>query len=361
METTKKIVGILLCSLLVLTLTACGGGTSPTPSAQPSATPTVVLPSQTPLPTPEPEFEGVDVNVGMVKGPTGVGAVYLMEGSKNGETVNNYNFTLAAAPTEFTAMLANGELDIAAVPTNMASILYNRLEGGVKILAINTLGVLQILEKGETIQSVEDLRGKTIYAMGQAANPEYVLNYILRGNGLTPGTDVTIEFREADEITALMATGEATVAMLAVPAATAVKVRVPEVRTALNLTEEWGKLVEEGELTQGCVVVRTAFLEENPRAVKCFMDEYAASIARVNERVAGVYDLLVVHEIIAAAAIAEAALPECAVTYIDGEELSVYLDPYFQILFDAEPGSIGGAMPDEGIYYTGYTAVETAN
>ena len=214
-----------------------------------------------------------EVRLGVLKGPTGIGASYLLERNANDESLNKYAVTVDEQPANMVAMIASGELDIAAVPTNVASTLYNKMNGGVKIIALNTAGVLYILEKGDTIHSVEDLKGKTINMTGQGANPEYVFNYILEKNGLKPNEDLFIQFLDSAAITASAASGGIEVCLLPVPAVTTILVKNQEYRKALDLTEEWNKVGNGSVLTMGCVVVRTEFYDNNKEAVEQFLKE----------------------------------------------------------------------------------------
>ena len=297
--------------------------------------------------------EKVTINVGVLKGPTGIGATYLIHDAKEGKTENKYEFSMAAAPDEMASALASGSVDIAAVPTNVAVSLYNKTEGGVKLLALNTLGVLYILEKGETVQSVSDLEGKTIYATGQGANPEYTLNYLLQQYGLEPGEDVTIEFLAADELATRMSAGELELCMLPVPNATAVLMKNSDVRKALSLSTLWDELNNGSTLTMGCVVVRTAFLEEHEEEVQTFLEEYKDSIVRVKAHEdEALYELIAEYELTGSAAVAKAALDDCNLTFVAGADMVEAIEGYYEVLFDADPTSIGGALPDEGFYYT---------
>ena len=253
--------------------------------------------------------------------------------------------------TEISPNLINGTLDIAAVSTNLASTLYHRTEGGVQLLALNTLGVLYILENGDSVRSVSDLAGRTIYATGQASNPEYVLNHLLRQNGLEPGEDVDIQWRTSDEVTALMAAGEIDLCMLPVPAATAVQLQNDQVRAALDLTQLWDELDSGSVLTMGCVVVRTEFAQENPEAVAAFLEEYAASIDFVSSDPEAAAPMVARFGITASEEIALAAIPDCSLVCITGADMRDSIQGYYEVLAAADPASIGGAIPDDAFYY----------
>jgi len=296
----------------------------------------------TPTPTP---VEKINIRVGALKGPTALGMVQLIENAAAKTTKNNYTFTLVGAPDEISGKLISGELDMAAIPANLAAVLHNKTEGKIQMAAVNTLGVLYLLDTGETIQSMQDLAGKTIYATGQGSTPEFALNYLLRANGLEPGVDVEVVYKsEHAEVAALMEAGSVEYALLPQPFVTSV-LNKGTARVALDFTEEWQKVGEEGsELVMGAFVVRKEFYEQNQQAVKDFLAEYAISVAFTNENVAEAASLSGKYEIIAEA-VAKTAIPECNIVYFEGEEMQVMTDAFLQVLFEADPKSVGGTLP----------------
>ena len=297
------------------------------------------------------DVTAVDINVGVLKGPTGMGAIKLMDDAENG-VYPNYHFTLTPEVTDVVARISNGDLDIGALPTNVAANLYSKTNGGVQIIAINCLGVLYILENGDSVKSVEDLRGRTIYCNGQGSNPEYIINYVLKQNGLTPGEDVTVVFDEASVISANMIQGNIDLCMLPVPAVTTIMMKNPDVHKALDMTKEYAAAADDGSvLTMGCLVARKAFIEENPEAVDAFLKNYEASIAEVLADVDASAELIAKYEITGSAQIAKLAIPDASIVCITGEDLKPALEGYFQVLFDANPASVGGAMPADDFYY----------
>ena len=301
--------------------------------------------------------EETPVRVMALKGPTAMGMVQLMDSSEAGAVSGNaYTFTIAASADEVTPKLVQGEADIAAVPANLASVLYNNTEGQVQVLAINTLGVLYIVENGESIQSVSDLAGKTIYASGKGSTPEYALNYILSGNGIDPEADVTIEWKsEHSECVAALAADEDGIAMLPQPFVTTAQTQNENLRVALDLTEEWDALQADAEspsaLLTGVVVVRTAFAAEHPEAVNAFLDSYQESVEYVNANIPEAASLIEKYDIVPAA-VAEKALPYCNIAFIEGCEMQEKLSGYLSVLFDQNPVSVGGALPAEDFYYS---------
>lgn len=347
----KLLVLALLCALV---LTACGPKTpAPTVEPSPSALPTV---EPTAEPTAPPTQEAKEtVKLAVLAGPTGVGAAKLMADNEAGLTQNNYAVTVAADNQQVTAGLLNGDFDIAALATNVASNLYHKSNGAIQIACINTLGTLYILNKGidDTLNSMADLKGKTIYAFGQGANPEYVLRYLLAENGLDMDKDVTVVWQAADEVTATMLTGKGELCMLPVPAATALSVKSEgNIQPAFDLSAEWDRVSEDSRLAMGCIVVRTAFAEEHPEAVSQFLNEYAQSIDYVKTNADGPAAQLVADQgLTPSAAIAAKAIPQCNLTFLTGEDMRDTIQGYFSALFSIDPAAIGGSVPDDAFYF----------
>lgn len=286
-----------------------------------------------------------NISVAALKGPTAMGMVKMTSES------DAIDFTLCASADEITPKLVRGELDIAALPANLAAILYQKTEGALQVLAINTLGVMYVAERGESVQSVADLKGKTLYSAGKGSTPEYALNYILRMNGLEIGKDLTVEWRSehAECLSALMSDANA-VAMLPQPFMTAAMSKAADMRIALDLTEEWDKLETSSGMITGVVVARRGFVQENPAAVEAFLADYRKSVAFVNDHPAEAAVLIEQYGIVTAD-IAEKAVPYCNICLIEGEEMQIKLSGYLQVLFDAENTSVGGKLPDEDFYY----------
>ena len=298
--------------------------------------------------------EKTAIRIAGLKGPTGFGMVKLMQDAENGTAANDYTFTLAGSPDEITGKLINGELDVAALPTNLAAVLYNKTDGNIQLMALNTLGMLYIVTKGTEITSLEELKGKTVYSTGQGSLPEYALNYILTQNGIDPEKDVTVEYlSEHSELAArVLSTEEPIIAVLPQPFVTQVTVKDPSVKIALDLTEEWDKAVDgKSVLSMGCLVVRRDFAEANEDAVSAFLEEYRQSVAYTTENPAEASRLIEQYEIVASAAVAEKAIPNCHMVYLDGDEMKSKTQDLFQVLFDANPKSIGGSLPDDDFYY----------
>lgn len=288
------------------------------------------------------------VNVMALKGPTGMGIVKLLEDSGD-----KYNITLAGAPDEVSAALINGSADIAAVPVNLAAALYAKTEGKIKVAAINTLGVLYLLENGGQIKTVTDLKGKTVYATGQGSTPEYILRYILAQNNIDPDKDVEIVFlSEHSELAAKMAAGEAAIGMLPEPNVTTVLAKNEKIRVALDFTAEWDKATGGAtKLAQGCIVVRSEYVAENKAVFDKFLKDYKASVDYVNGNVKEAAALVEKHQIVPSAAVAEAAIPRSNICYIDGDAMKADMEAMLGVLFAANPKSVGGSLPDDGFYY----------
>lgn len=294
------------------------------------------------------------VRVASLKGPTGMGMVELMNRADGQATANRYEFTLAAAADEIVALLTSGSVDVAAIPTNLAASLYQATgasEGGVgkvRLAAINTLGVLYIVERGDAVQSVADLAGKTIHATGQGAVPEYVLDYILYHNGIG---DATVEFHgEHAELMALVAAGSVDLALLPEPFVTNLMMQADDVRIALDVNALYKEQSGE-ELAMGAIVARTDFSEQNKAELDTFLEEYKASVEYVNANVAEAAALIEQYGIMGAAAAAQKAIPNCNIVYIDGEPMKAAALSLFEQLYERNPKAIGGAYPDDYFYY----------
>ena len=306
---------------------------------------------------PESNSYGTQVRVTALKGPTAMGMVPMMEsvtGTSNGQ--NTYTYTITPSVDAVTPALVQGETDIAAVPANLASVLYNNTKGQVQVLAINTLGVLYIAESGESVQSVSDLKGKTIYASGKGASPEYALNYILSANGIDPEKDVTIEWKaEHSECVAALSSQEGGIAMLPQPFVTTAQAKNEKVRIARDRTEEWDKAQEGSEtpsaMLTGVVVVRTQFAQKHPEAVNAFLDSYKASVEYANANVEETAELIEAHDIVPAP-VARKALPACNIVFIEGDEMKEKLSGYLNVLYEQNPKAVGGQLPGEDFYYS---------
>ena len=349
---TKALSLFLAVLMLALPLAGCSSTVSSAVTSEESSQADSQPESSLPEESSEEEVEKADINIVGLKGPTALGMLQIMENNEAGQANNNYNFTLVGAPDEITSKLINGEVDIAAVPTNLASVLYNKTEGGVKLLALNTLGVLYVVTKNEEVASIADLKGKTIYATGEGSTPQYALEYILAQNGLDPQTDVNIVYKaEHSEILPLMISGEATVALLPQPFVTQALSKDDQIKVALDMTEEWNQCVTDGsQLTMGCVVARAEFVEENKEAVDRFLEEYAASVEFVNGNVEEAAALSGKFDVIAEA-VAVKASPECNIVFWEGEEMKKAAEGFLTVLYNANPKSVGGKLPDEGLYY----------
>ncbi len=297
-------------------------------------------------------YEAVDVRVGSLKGPTSMGLVYLMDQADKGEAANNYEFTMAAAADELLPSMISGDLDIVLVPANVASVLYNKTEGGVSVIDINTLGVLYMVSGDSTVQSMEDLKGRTVYLTGKGTTPDYVLQYLLKENGVD--ADVTLEYKsEATEVAAVLAQTPDAIGVLPQPFVTAACAQNESLSVVMDLTKEWANVQGEGgsSLVTGVTVVRNDFLTEHPEAVDKFLEEHAASTDYANEHVEEAAELVAAAGIIEKAPVAVKAMPQCNITYIDGEEMKTALSGYLAVLFEQDPSSVGGALPADDFYY----------
>lgn len=348
--------GVLLLGLL----SGCLGKADPTPTPTPSV-------SASPTAAPD---ERETVRVAVLNGPSGMGAAWLMAQNELGVTQNRYEFTVFTDNTQVTAALTSGTVDVAAMASNLAANLYHKTDGGVQMAAVTGLGVLKILQTGlkpgeNTISSLDELEGHTIYATGQGANPEYVLNYLLEESGLDPETDVDIQWMTPEEVTQGMLAGETQFAMLPVPMAN-VLIRKNVIQSdteaythlALDLNDVWEQATSEGELTMTALVVRADYAKEKPEAVHALLNEYKSSVKYMTDPMSMAVSsdmnpgrLLEKYEL-APAAVAPEALADANLTFISGmDNLRNAIQGYYEVLYAANPASIGGGIPDDNFYF----------
>ena len=348
----KKILSLLLAFSLALSLAACGGSASSAVSsaavseAASSAAASEEEETAASLSVTEP------LRIAGLKGPTTMGLVNLLSMEQAGTAAMDYDLQLYGAADEIVPLLIKGELDMAAIPANLAATLYQKTSGGIQAVAVNTLGVLYVVEQGDTVHSMADLKGRTILSTGKGTTPEYVLRYLLTANGLDPDKDVDIQYySEATEVTAQMATTQDAIAVLPQPYVTAAGLKDDTLRVALDLTAEWDK-VADTQLITGVTVVRKAYAEEHPDVVAAFLADYAQSVNAANTDLDGTAALCEEQGVVAKAAIAKKALPNCNIVCLTGEELKADVSGYLQVLYDADPAAVGGTLPGEDFYWT---------
>ena len=328
----KKISTLLLISLIISSLSGC-----------------VMTSSKN-----QKKEEEVAVKITALKGPTGMGIAKMISDEKNKED-KKYDINIANSIDEITPKLVNKEIDIAAVPSNLASILYNNNGGEIKTLAVNTLGVLYIVENGNTVNNLEDLKGKTIYSSGKGATPEYALNYVLKENGINPDKDLKIEYKsEHTECLSALLNDKNGIALLPQPFVTIALTKNENLRVAVDLTKEWDALNKDKKdgsaLITGVVVARKEFIDKYPQKVKNFLEEYKKSVDFTNNNIEEASKLIGENGIVQAE-VAKMAIPKCNITFIDGKDMKDKLSGYLKVLYDANQKSVGGKMPSDDFYY----------
>ena len=356
----KKYLCAAMAVVMLVGLTACGGNSQSKEEVEEPAA------EETPVEEETPADTGVTMRVAAMTGPTGMGLVKLMDRFGVVETMQSeplvqeksanggsYNFLLAGTADEISPLLMKGDLDAACVPANLASVLYNKSEGEIIVLGINTLGVIYVVDKGDSIQTLEDLKGKTVVSAGKGSVPEYGFRYVLAQNGIDPDKDLTIEWKsEQAECVAALASGAAEIAVMPQPYVTVAQGKVEGLRVALSLTEEWEKLDNGSAMLTGVVVARKSFVEENPAAIEAFLKDYAESVEWVNGNHAEAAQSIGNYGIVAAA-VAEKALPYCNIVCITGNEMKDMLMGYLAALAEQAPQAVGGALPGEDFCYAG--------
>lgn len=339
----KRLAAGLLAGILLLT--GCGNGANATTTTEKSQTTTQAENSTT-----EPTASDVNIRAASLKGPTTIGLLKLMEDAKAGKTANTYTFTMATTGDEIVPKLVKGELDIAAIPANLAAVVNQKTKGGITVIDINTLGVLYVVENSDQIKSFSDLKGKTIYMTGKGTVPEYTLNYLLKVNHLTRD-NLKVEFKsEPTEVAALLQKEENVVGLLPQPFVTVASMQNDKIKVALDLTKEWDKAAKGSSLVTGVTVVRNDFLAENKEAVDQFLKEHQASAEYANSNLEETAALCEAAGIVKAP-VAKKAIPSCNVVCLTGSKMQEKLSGYLKTLYDQDPKAVGGSLPDESFYY----------
>lgn len=296
-----------------------------------------------------------NINISVLNGTTGFGMAYLMSLNENGTAKNNYNFKVETDASNIVSGLIAGTIDMAALPTNAAANVFNKSNGNVQVLAINTLGVLYLLEKDDQISSIDDLKNsdKKIYVPAQ--NPRFITEYILTSNGISADRLDSTTYSTPAALQAAVVAGQVELAVLPQPVVTAAIAGAKKAgfnySSALDLTEEWNKIPNSKELVQGCLVVRKSFATENKLAINNFLDEYEASIKYLNANVKDAAALIVKYNIFANATVAEKAIPQCNVTFMKGQEMKSSMSAFIKAMFEIAPASVGNVLPSDDFYY----------
>ena len=346
----KKLIAFALVLVMVLSMTACAKEeTQPTAAAVETAAATEAAPVvETTAAPAETEVAAAAVNVMVLNGTTGFGMAHLMDAAAKGEAAQDYNFTVETDASNIVAALANGSVDIAALPTNAAAAVYNKTQGKVQVLALNTLGVLYLVTDGSvTVESMADLAGQTVYAPAQ--NPSFIFQHLVDANGVE-GVTIDNTYAQPADLNTAVASGEVAIAVLPEPMVTVAKSKNPDLVVALDLTAEWDKVSQPGSLVQGCVVVRKDFAAENAAAVNTFLDEYCVSIEKLTTDVEGTAAKIEANGIFTKAAVAAKAIPNCNVCFITGQEMQASLSEFFRVMFEVAPASVGGSIPGDDFY-----------
>ena len=338
----KKLIAFALALVMALSMTACAKE-----EAQP-ATEAAPVVETTQAAVETEAAAAAPVNVMVLNGTTGFGMANLMDAAAKGEAAQDYHFAVETDASNIVAALANGSVDIAALPTNAAAAVYNKTQGKVQVLALNTLGVLYLVTDGSVaVESMADLEGQTVYAPAQ--NPSFIFQHIVEANGVE---NVTIDntYAQPADLNAAVASGKVAVAVLPEPMVTVARSQNPDLKVALDLTAEWDKVSQPGSLVQGCVVVRKEFVQENPVAVNTFLTEYGASIEALTTDVEGTAAKIEANGIFAKAAVAAKAIPNCNVCFIIDEEMHAALSQFLTIMHGVAPASVGGSVPGDDFY-----------
>ncbi len=350
----KKLISLILALIMLFAFTSCTNGNTQNEETNASSDTVAENTPDTSADTEDVQIDNtLPFNITVISGTTGMGFAKLMNDAKEGNASFPYNFEIVSGADVVAPAIINGSTDIAAVPTNLAAVLYAKTKGEVQILAANTLGVLYVIENGESINSISDLAGKTVYCCQQGANPEFISNYLLTESGLKVGEDVMLDFtyNTPDELATAIATGAVDIAILPEPKVTATLAQNEALRRAINLSDVWNDVTGGLPLIQGVIIARKAFANEHPAEVEQFLSEYKASIAFTSTNKEEAAEMIATAGIIPKAPLALKALPFCNIAFLSGNDMKKPMMSFFNVLFAANPASVGGALPAEDIFY----------
>jgi len=359
----KKVLSAVLAMLMLVSFTACANQPAASSSSQTSSdvvssdassdvTSDVSSDISSDVSSDVTVDKDLEVKVMTLSGTTGFGMASLMDAASKGNAQLNYTFSVETDASNVLTALVNGSTNIAALPTNAAATVYKKTEGKVKLVALNTLGVLYLLKNSDVeIASFEDLKGKTVYAPAQ--NPTFIFQYLCEKNGLKVGEDVIIDntYAQPADLRTAFAAGDIEIAVLPEPMVTIAKSANENVQVALDLTKEWDKVSPEGSLVQGCVVARADFIDNHKAEMDKFLEEYEASVNHLLTDADAVSQMIETTGIFNKAAVAKKAIPNCNVCFIKGADMKARMEDFFEIMFAVAPASVGGAIPDDNIYY----------
>ncbi len=298
----------------------------------------------------EEEKDGRDkIVVRSLKGPTSMGMIKLIDDEKSKED-SAYDMDIVTMADEVVGGLAKKEIDIAALPANLASVLYNKTDN-VEVLAINTLGVVYLVENGDSIKDFSDLKGKTIYATGEGQTPDLILRHLLKANNLEVGKDVNLEFKqEPAEVAAILAEKEDSIALLPEPFISAASMKNDKIRIGLDLNEEWKKANDGKDIVTGVVLARKDFIEENKDSLEDFLKAYKESVDFVLTNKEEASKLIDKYDIVKEP-VALKALEKLNISFIDGDKMKDMLSSYLEIISQEDPKAVGGSLPGPDFYY----------
>lgn len=332
----KRLISIILTAILMFGVSGCGMSAVQKETVNDAV-----------------QEEKTVIRIGAMAGPTAMGMVKLRSDAESGNTDNEYEFQdFASDASAFVTPLATGDIDIAAVPSNLAANIYNKTEGKVSVLAVNVLGVLNLVERGDSVNSIADLKGKTVYATGMGAVPEYTIRYILNANNIDPDKDVSIVWcSDTTEALSKLKSTDGAIAVLPQPFVTAASAQVKDLRVVMDLNDAWENTGADSKIVTGVIVVRKEFAEKYPQQLKKFMEEYQASVRYTSDDIDGASELIADYGVVGSAAIAKKALPDCHVVCLTGDDMKSALQGFLKVLYEQNPKSIGGSMPEDDFYY----------
>ncbi|WP_312815471.1 ABC transporter substrate-binding protein [Sedimentibacter sp.] len=295
--------------------------------------------------------EPVNVTIAGLKGPTSIGMIKMIDERALNTDKYNVSYVTESAPDALTGKIINGEIQISSVPINLAPVLYNKTGGKVQLMAVNTIGNLYIVGTDD-IESIGELEGKMLGMSAKGSTPDFAMNYLLNQNNISDKVELNYAMDHATMSQSVIAE-DTKVALLPQPFVTQAMIKNSNVKILVDLNEAWKAATNNtSQLYTGAVIVNKDFAENNKDFVEEFLKQYEASVKWVLENQKDASLLVEKNEIMPSAAVVEKAIPYCGIVYEPAHNVKNGLNEFYKILFDSNPASVGGKLPDEGFYFT---------
>lgn len=277
----------------------------------------------------------------VLNGPTGIGTLAMMGDSA-------YRFDLMNDPTLLIPSLVQGQYQAAVVPSNMGALLQAK-GAPYKIAAVVGYGAIYLLGSGDSLNGLEDLKGKTLYLSGKGASPDYLTQYLLDKSSMMPGEDIQLDFSYSHpDLTRALIAGLVDYALLPEPFCTMALMGREDLQILLDYQKEWQE--REGSNYPISLLLISTEMEMEDSRIDSFLLDYKKSIEWVNRNPAEAAEKAPEWGFTLSSEVLKEAIPRCNLNFVPLEESRGELDAFYSVLFQLNPASIGGRLPADDAY-----------